>query len=363
MEPLAPVTRIIVQPVPPGGDTGQTHSHPRASVALNVHERRVGAVRPSSELEAVFRRYWEAAIAQDLDTVLTYTSADPHMRSIAVAEDEWWHGREFVARMALKRAEEVAVERLDFHRLEGFEDGSHGWVAADLTFVTHDDARFRRRFTATFRLESGVWRVVQWHASVGVPNSEAWGFELTKTLENLVGALDTSSAEGVADASVGGTVTVMFTDIEDSTQLSAQMGDRAWLEAINAHFALLQRITENSGGKLVKTLGDGAMMAFPGAGAGIDAAITVQRQVGDSDMSLRVGLHTGDAMTMAEDYIGVTVAKAARVASAASGGEILISAVTASLVTNPAVRYGATREVELKGLPGSHLLVPVLWGT
>lgn len=311
----------------------------------------------------MFRRYWEAAIAQDLDTLLNYTSADPHMRSIAVAEDEWWHGKEFMARMALKRVEEVAVERLDYHRLEGFEDGSHGWVAADLSFVTRDDARFRRRFTVTFRLESGVWRVVQWHASVGVPNAEAWGFELTKTLEHLVDALDTTSAEGVTTAAAGGTVTVMFTDIEDSTARSAEMGDRAWLEAIDSHYALLQRITEANGGKVVKTLGDGAMLAFPGAGTGIEAAIAVQREVADFRMRLRVGLHTGDAMAMADDYVGVTVAKAARVASAASGGEILISAVTASLVTDPKVQYGEPRDVELKGLVGTHLLVPVLWST
>ena len=318
-------------------------------------------MRPSPELEAVFRRYWEAAIAQDLETVLTYVSADPHMLSIAVAEDEWWQGHEFVSRMALKRAEEVGVERLDFHRLEGFEDGSHGWVAADLNFVTRDDARFRRRFTATFRLESGVWRVVQWHASLGVPNTEAWGFELTKTLENLVDALDTTSAAGVVDASVGGTVTVMFTDIEDSTRRSAEMGDKAWLEEINAHYALLQRVTESNGGTLVKTLGDGAMMAFPGAGAGIEAAIQVQRRVAGTGLKLRVGLHTGDALPVAGDYVGVTVAKAARVASAALGGEILISAVTAALATDPQLAYGETREVELKGLPGAHPLVPVLW--
>ena len=309
----------------------------------------------------MFRRYWEAAIAQDLDTAVNYTSADPHMRSIAVAEDEWWHGREFVARMALRRAEEVGVERIDFHRLEGFEDGPHGWVAADLTFVTRDDARFRRRFTVTFRLEEGIWRVVQWHASAGVPNTEAWGFELTKTLESLVKSLDMTTTGQIAEASVGGTVTVMFTDIEDSTRLSAELGDHAWLEAINTHFAMLRRITESSGGQLVKTLGDGAMMAFTSAGAGIAAAISLQQEVGGSALVLRVGLHTGDAMTLAGDYVGVTVAKAARVASAASGGEILVSAVTAALATNPDFQYGETRDVELKGLAGKHSLIPVAW--
>lgn len=318
-------------------------------------------MKPSPELEAVFRRYWEAAVAQDFDTVINYVSADAHTRSIAVAEDEWWQGREFMARMALKRAEEVRVERLDYHRLEGFEDGSHGWVAADLTFVTRDDARFRRRFTVTFRLEEGVWRVVQWHASAGVPNTEAWGSELTKTLENLVASLDTASTEDVTGASVGGTVTVMFTDIEASTRLSAELGDRAWLEAINAHFAALRRITEKQGGRLVKTLGDGAMMVFPSAGSGIEAAIIVQQDVLASDLVVRIGLHTGDAVTEAGDYAGVTVAKAARVASAASGGEVLVSAVTAALATSPQLRFGEPRDVELKGLPGNHSLVPVAW--
>lgn len=323
-------------------------------------QRKVDGVKPSPELEAVFRRFWEAAVAQDLNTALNYISADPHVRSIAVAEDEWWVGRDFVARMALKRVEEVGVANLDFHRLEGFEDGSHGWVAADLTFVTRDDARFRRRFTATYRLEEGVWRNVQWHASLGVPNVEAWGFELTKTLARLVDSLDSASAERIADSSVGGTVTVMFTDIEDSTQKSADIGDQAWLEIIDGHFAVLQRIAERWGGRLVKTLGDGAMMTFPSAGSGIDAAIAIQKGLGTSDLKVRVGIHTGDAMPRGNDYVGVTVAKAARIAAVAAGGEILASSVTAALTTNREHHFGPAREVQLKGLAGVHPLVPVM---
>jgi class 3 adenylate cyclase len=283
------------------------------------------------------------------------------MLSIAVAEDEWWEGHDFVVGITAKRVEELGVIRVDYHRLEGYESGSTGWAAADLTFVTRDDSRFRRRFTATFQLEEGVWRVVQGHASQGVPNTEAWGFELSGSLEGLVDSLDQVSAEEVLDAAVGGTVTVMFTDIEDSTQISTAKGDQAWLEMVEDHFAVLRSITERRGGRMVKTLGDGAMIIFPSAGAGIDAAMEVQRTFSDSDMAVRVGLHTGDALRMAGDYVGVTVSKAARVAAAASGGEILVSSVTAALATNPNLRFGDTREVELKGLPGLHPLVPVLW--
>ena len=103
------------------------------------------------------------------------------------------------------------------------------------------------------------------------------------------------------------------------------------------------------------------MMIFPSAGSGIDVAMEAQRTFSNSALAVRVGLHTGDAMRMAGDYVGVTVAKAARVAAAASGGEILVSSVTAALATNPKLRYGETREVELKGLAGLHPLVPVLW--
>ncbi len=78
-------------------------------------------------------------------------------------------------------------------------------------------------------------------------------------------------------------------------------------------------------------------------------------------LSVRAGIHTGDVLRDKNDYVGLTVNKAARVAAAASGNQILISSTTADVVSHPNITLGDSFTVELKGLEGSHSLVAVDW--
>jgi class 3 adenylate cyclase len=200
------------------------------------------------------------------------------------------------------------------------------------------------------------------HHSIGIPNEEVFGIELTTGLEEL-----TSSLDDEADAVVTtvGTATVMFTDIEGSTAASQRLGDQAWSTAVKDHFRMLRRIVESEDGIVVKTMGDGGMFVFPSARAGLSAAVRIQQSVsgspGGSRIRIRIGLHSGDVLHESGDYSGLTVNKAARVASAARGGEIIASAVTAELAGRHGFEFREPKKVVLAGLDGIHEIVAVAW--
>ena len=78
---------------------------------------------------------------------------------------------------------------------------------------------------------------------------------------------------------------------------------------------------------------------------------------------MRVGVHTGDVVQGLNDYIGLTVNKAARVAAAAEGDQILVSSTTADIVNNAEIEFGDPTTVELKGIAGTHTLLPLNWQT
>ena len=167
---------------------------------------------------------------------------------------------------------------------------------------------------------------------------------------------------------VDGTVTVLFTDVEDFTGLSERLGDIEASHRLRAHQALVRREVEAHGGIEVTCQGDGFMLAFDGARRALRAAVAIQRALeadqaqADGPMRVRMGLHTGEAIREDEDLFGRTVIVAARIAAAAQGGEILISSVLRQLSDGSGeFAYGPPREEVLKGLPGVHELYPVTW--
>ncbi len=127
-----------------------------------------------------------------------------------------------------------------------------------------------------------------------------------------------------------GTVTFLFTDIEGSTRLIQDIGDR-YAGVLGEYRRLLDEAVRESGGVEIGTQGDGCLAAFSRASDGVAAAAAAQqafvRHVWPDTVSLRVrmGLHTGDAAREAGDYVGLNVNRAARICAAAHGGQILLS--------------------------------------
>lgn len=165
-----------------------------------------------------------SGLAGDEEAVENLVSENPYVRWITTAEDEWWSGHEEVVSLALTRSKETGVVKWEYPRLEGYESGPVGWIAAETVGHRPGDEPFVARHTAVFHLEGGAWRVVQWHISAASPNVEVFGYKMPGSLGELVSSLEVSD-DGRADGIPAGTVSVMFTDIEDSTVLSQEMGD------------------------------------------------------------------------------------------------------------------------------------------
>lgn len=312
----------------------------------------------STEVEAVFRRLLASLLVGDHEAVGNLISENASVRWITTAEDEWWSGYEEVVSLALARSKETRVVRYEYPRLEGFESGSVAWVAAETVGHRPGDAPFVSRQTTVFQLEAGAWRIVQWHISTAAPNIEVFGHKMPGSLGELLSSLEASDGP-FADGMPAGTVTVMFTDVEDSTVVSQRLGDQKWTQTVEDHFAILDQVIKRHRGNLVKRLGDGTMTVFESARAAIDAAIEAQSAVSNTELKVRIGVHTGDSLRRDGDYYGVAVNKAARIAGIAAGGEIMVSAVTAELSGGQGIHFGPPRTVSLKGLDGTHDILAV----
>jgi class 3 adenylate cyclase len=164
-----------------------------------------------------------------------------------------------------------------------------------------------------------------------------------------------------------GTVTIMFSDIEDSTVLTERLGDQAWLELLRKHNVLIRKELRAYDGFEVKTIGDAFMVAFQSAKKGLDCAIAIQRAfdghnaTNGEHVKVRIGLHAGEVIKDDDDFYGKNVIMASRVAGKAVGGEILVSSLLRQLVESSvgAAMFGEAREVELKGLSGTHTIFAV----
>ena len=174
------------------------------------------------------------------------------------------------------------------------------------------------------------------------------------------------------EAESGSTVTILFTDIVDSTRSAERIGDRRWLEVLRAHNALVRGELRRQQGVEVKARGDGFMLAFAGARRAVQCAVAIQRALAAEPIELepgdpvevRIGVHTGEALQAEHDLFGRHVNLAARIADRAGGGEVLVSALTRDLLFGADdLVFGSSEEVQLKGVAGAQMLVPVLWRT
>ncbi len=184
------------------------------------------------------------------------------------------------------------------------------------------------------------------------------------SIDNVVRAVESERPEISIHPAPDGTVTIMFSDIEDSTVLTERLGDEAWQGLLRKHNALIREQLRAYEGYEVKTMGDGFMVAFQSAKKGLDCAIAMQRAFAEHNTShgehvkIRIGLHAGEVIKDQDDFYGKNVIMASRVAGKAVGGEILVSSLLRQLVESSvgSSMFGDPREVELKGLAGTHVV-------
>jgi class 3 adenylate cyclase len=137
----------------------------------------------------------------------------------------------------------------------------------------------------------------------------------------------------------GGTVTFLFSDIEGSTRLLEQLGDR-YGDVHRDHRRILRGELEGATGLEVDAQGDAFFFSFARARDAVRGAVAAQRALGDhewpygAEVKVRMGLHTGEPTVGEEGYLGLDVVRAARICSAGHGGQILLSETTRALVGN-----------------------------
>jgi class 3 adenylate cyclase len=137
----------------------------------------------------------------------------------------------------------------------------------------------------------------------------------------------------------GGTVTFVFTDVEGSTQLLQQLGDR-YADVVRDHRRIVRTCFDEAGGTEVDTQGDAFFYSFARARDAVAGAVAAQRALGEHEwpagagVRVRMGIHTGEPTVGEEGYLGLDVVRAARICSAGHGGQILMSETTRALLGN-----------------------------
>ncbi len=147
-------------------------------------------------------------------------------------------------------------------------------------------------------------------------------------------------------------LTVMFTDIVDATGRAAESGDRRWRERLADHDAIVRAQLAHFGGRVVKTTGDGFLATFGGPPSqALRCAASIVAALGDRDLEVRVGLHTGECEIVDDDVAGLAVHIASRVAALAQPGEVLVSGTVAGTVVGGAFAFEDRGHHELRGVP------------
>jgi class 3 adenylate cyclase len=182
----------------------------------------------------------------------------------------------------------------------------------------------------------------------GIPG-RAWSEEGVRSMADevrrFVGAEHTPTELGTILS------TVLFTDIVDSTQKQASLGDHRWRQLIERHHIVVREALERWRGVEIDTAGDGFYANFDGPARAIRCALDACRRVRDLGIEIRAGVHTGECELINEKVGGIAVSIGARVAALAGPSEVLVSQTVKDLVAGSGLTFEDSGEHELKGVP------------
>lgn len=145
--------------------------------------------------------------------------------------------------------------------------------------------------------------------------------------------------------------TLLFTDIASSTELADRLGDRAWIELLERHHAMVRRELARFRGREVDTAGDGFFATFDGPARAIRCALNVVEAGHQLGIKIRAGLHTGEIEVTGPKIGGIALHIGSRVAATAKPGEVLVSRTVKDLVAGSRIRFVDRGTHVLKGVP------------
>lgn len=158
-----------------------------------------------------------------------------------------------------------------------------------------------------------------------------------------------------------GVVTIVFTDVEGSTELIRDFGDRKAHSILRRHDEIVRRVLAEHDGLEIERAGDGFMLAFRSPSKAVAFGLALRDALaGDGEVRVRIGLDSGEVIREEKGYFGRTVFRAARLSGMATGGRVLASEATKVLADAAPVRFQDLGEQELKGLGGTHRVFEAL---
>ncbi len=155
---------------------------------------------------------------------------------------------------------------------------------------------------------------------------------------------------------------LLFTDIVGSTDHATRLGDRRWRRLLAAHDEAVRELVAAARGREIATTGDGFLVLFDGPARAIRTAMAIRDRARVLGLELRQGVHVGEVELVGNNVRGIAVHLAARIVAAAGSGEILVSAVTATLAAGAGYAFTDRGTHELRGLPGTVELFAVAPG-
>lgn len=197
--------------------------------------------------------------------------------------------------------------------------------------------------------------------TANIIRKEGFGAAVRSSIEDLADWAEVERPD-LARLAPDGNMAILFSDIEESTALNERIGDRAFVRLIGSHDKLIRRHVKSHRGHVVKSQGDGFMVAFAEPAQAVRCGVDVQRELRKrpNGIRVRIGIHTGKSVRRGDDLFGRNVAMAARVAAHADGGQTLVSeAVRDAVGGQDDIDFDDGRDAELKGFTGKHRLYAV----
>ena len=168
----------------------------------------------------------------------------------------------------------------------------------------------------------------------------------------------------------GRRVTLLFTDIANSTESLNRLGDKRWYEVVSDHDHVVRSVIAEFDGDEIDSAGDGFFVVFADGGRAVLAAMEMQRRLREIEVGpgepigVRMGVHVGEAIRRGREVVGREVNLAARIGAVAGPGEVLVSQeLRDELAASARFSFGAARAASFKGFSDDHVVYPVVWWT
>jgi class 3 adenylate cyclase len=155
---------------------------------------------------------------------------------------------------------------------------------------------------------------------------------------------------GVAPSSNRRLAAVLFTDIVSSTEQLQEVGDRQWRAMLESHDEIARQVITRSGGRVVKSTGDGTLAIFDGPASAVLAALEIVRTLRRIGLSIRAGVHVGELEERGDDITGIAVHIGSRIADRAGPGEVIVTTTVRDLVAGSGLQFESRGVHELKGI-------------